>query len=497
VGHGPEDVLALLGGVDAGLVVLRPVLRAEASARGADIVADAEVVWASERARSIWGSASGVLASDLLPDFEEWINAASVAWRGPQVRRLIEENSGRAGWTRAVSSIRRVGEHLTEITVDKLGEQDLLEEARAIEASFRSMLDELPLTVISSVAGRGRLEFVSRNAEALTGRPLSELSRLSDWITVIDPEDLEAAGNVRELLFRDGVFEMPGRILRPDGEYRYIDFRMVSVTQDEVGTRRYLITLLDTTDQRRLREQSEEAARLASLSRTAGAFGHEFSSLLQIILGSIDTIQRGKSAQAVEQAIAAAREASGRATNLLAGLTAFASSRPGHLEPVSIPKMCDVTRGMLRARLPENVELHIDIEPGLPLVIMAPSAMQQIMFQLVDNAAESMPDGGQVTITVRNQPHAACHLMDEPGAGCWVSIAVADTGVGIDRSRLGFVWEPFHTGHTGAEARGRGLGLSIVHGAVHQYDGHVTLESHVGKGTTVTVYLEGVPGSVS
>jgi signal transduction histidine kinase len=78
-----------------------------------------------------------------------------------------------------------------------------------------------------------------------------------------------------------------------------------------------------------------------------------------------------------------------------------------------------------------------------------------------------------------------------------VSVSVADTGRGIERSRLGFVWEPFHTTRTGPNTRGSGLGLSVVHGAAHQYDGHVTLESHVGVGTAVTVYLKGVPGSLS
>jgi signal transduction histidine kinase len=159
--------------------------------------------------------------------------------------------------------------------------------------------------------------------------------------------------------------------------------------------------------------------------------------------------------------------------------------------------MCDVTQDLLRERLPDNIALEIDMAQGLPLVLVAPQAMQQIMFQLVDNAAEAMPDGGRITITVREQPHAACHLTDDPGPGCWVSVAVADTGRGIERSRLGYVWEPFHTTRTGPAARGSGLGLSVVHGGVHQYDGHVTLESHVGVGTTVTVYLQGVPGSVS
>jgi PAS domain S-box-containing protein len=485
------DLVALLEGLDAGIVLLKPIMGTSA------VVADAEVVWTSHRARAAWGHAPGALASDVLPDFDEWIASASVAWRGGSVRRLIEADSGRSGWSRAISVIRRIGDHLSEITLDRSGDQELLSRIEQLESGYRELLDELPLTVISSLASRGELEYVSPNAEALTGLPLSSLRRLGDWVKVVDPEAIEVAGNVRQLLFEDGEFEMPGRILHADGSYRFVQFRMVSRLPEPDEPRKFLITIRDVTEQRRLQEQVEESQRLASLSRTAGAFGHEFSSLLQIIGGNLDTIERAKSPEATEKAIAAAREASGRATNLLTGLVAFASARPGHLEPVSIPQMCDVTQDLLRERLPDNIALEIDMAQGLPLVLVAPQAMQQIMFQLVDNAAEAMPDGGRITITVREQPHAACHLTDDPGPGCWVSVAVADTGRGIERSRLGYVWEPFHTTRTGPAARGSGLGLSVVHGGVHQYDGHVTLESHVGVGTTVTVYLQGVPGSVS
>lgn len=492
---GPVDdaaVLGLLAGIDAGLVLLRPVL-----GHTENVLVDAELVWASGRSASVWGNTAGVRASEVLPDFDEWVAIAGVAWRGAAGRRLIERDSRRVGWTRATSLLRRVGDHLTEITLDRSGDEELVQRIHDIETGFRSMLEGLPITVISSTAGRGELEFVSSNAEALTGRPLSELGRLADWVRAVDPEDLEVAGNVRELLFRDGEFEMPGRIVRPGGEVRYVTFRMVSRAPQADEPRRYLITITDTTEQRLLAERAEESTRLASLSRTAGSFGHEFSSLLQIITGNLDTIERNKSAEHTSKAIATAREAAGRATNLLAGLVAFASARPDSIEPVSIPRMCEATSVLLRERLPQNVELSIDIPDQLPLVLIAPSAMQQIMFQLVDNAAEAMPNGGAVRITVREQPHAACHLDDSPGPGCWVSIAVADTGRGIERSRLGFVWEPFHTTRTGPNTRGSGLGLSVVHGAAHQYDGHVTLESHVGVGTAVTVYLKGVPGSLS
>ena len=487
------DVLALLGAVDADIVLFRPVLGAVET-----VVVDAEVVWASDGAKALWGEAPGALASEVLADFGSWIGAVSVAWRGVSMRHVV--GSGPVGdgeASGAVAIIRRTGDFLSQVTLDRSSDQELLARVGEIESEYQTLLEQLPITIISSSAGRGSLEFVSRNAEQLTGRPLSQLRRFADWVNVVDPEDLQIANKVRDLLWEDGAFETPGRILHTDGEYRYVQFRMVSRSVGPHEPRRILVTLLDTTEQRRLQEQAAESERLAGLTRTAGAFGHEFSSLLQIITGHLDTIERAKSPESVAKAIGAVREAAGRASGLVGGLVAFASGRPGQLEPVSIPEMCEVTRPMLRERLPERIELAIDLAEGLPLVLVAPTAMRQIMFQLVDNAAESIAGDGRVLITVREQPHAACHLNDGPGPGCWVSIRVADTGSGIERSRLGYVWEPFHTTHTGSDARGRGLGLSVVHGAVHQYDGHVTLESHVGEGTAVTVYLRGVADPAS
>ena len=84
---------------------------------------------------------------------------------------------------------------------------------------------------------------------------------------------------------------------------------------------------------------------------------------------------------------------------------------------------------------------------------------------------------------------ATCHMAHEVDQRRWVCVSVTDNGVGIEPTRLRRVWEPFHTSRRGVEARGSGLGLSMVHGVVHQFGGHVALDSCTDRGTTVTVYL--------
>ncbi|MEY4338274.1 MAG: hypothetical protein RLZ14_124 [Actinomycetota bacterium] len=479
------SLLGLLEGLDAGAVLLRPVLSER------DTVLDAVVVWTSDRARSVWGDTPGVLASEVCPDFDEWLAAANGAWRGVAMRRLIETDHRRTGWTRAMSVVRRVDDHLSELTVDRSNDQELLDRIHDLDRTYRRLLDELPLVVVASRSGKARPEYVSPNVMNLLGRTPEEMGEYAAWFEVIPPEDHELASGIAKHLSTPGEFQTVGRLVHRDGSIRHCELRMTSKQHDIDGSVSFLITLLDVTEQQLLREQVENSKRLASLSRTAGAFAHEFASLMQIIVGNLDKLEPS-TAGLSQKPIEAARDAANRATTLLGGLVAFASARPGKLEPVSIPALCEASHPLFLERLPSNVPMAIDLAPDLPMVVIPPESMRQIMFQLVDNAAEAMPDGGTLGITVREVPHAACHLNDAPGPGTWVSVAVSDEGRGIDPALLGYVWEPFFTSRTGAAARGAGLGLSIVHGAVHQADGHVTIASKPGVGTTVTLYLPGV-----
>ena len=172
---------------------------------------------------------------------------------------------------------------------------------------------------------------------------------------------------------------------------------------------------------------------------------------------------------------------------------AFASGQPGAVEPVSVPDVLHDVDAMLRSGLPAAAGLSIDIADGVPDVLMAAEALRVVVFKIIHNAAASLPEGGSVHIDVRACAEARCHLSHRPEPGHWVRIAVTDNGYGITADRLNQVWEPFNTSLVGTDALGAGLGLSIVHGVLHQYDGHLTLDSSP-SGTTVSLYLPAADG---
>ncbi len=478
---GDADLMTLLASLDAGVVLFEPVVS------HSDSVLDARVVWATTRSASVWGDGPGALASEVCPDFDEWLAAANGAWRGVPVRRLIEADHGRRGWTRAVSTVSRVGDHLSEVTVDRSADQELIDRLAALDRHYRDVLTELPLTVIASRFGLGNVEFISPNAAELTGRPFAELTRIADWSTFIHPDDLHLADSVRRVVAHGGDLDVVGRLVRPDGDDRWVQVRAVSDRADLDGERRFVIAMLDITDQRALQQQAEQSDRLETLARAAGSFAHEFSSLLQIAAGNLERLQRqtDEPSAPIEQSL----EALQRAGGLVNGLMSFASSRPGVIEPVSIPALCQRMHMVLRERLPASAEMTIVLAEDLPLVMISAEALGVVMMHVVDNAAASLGVNGLVHVSVTERTDAHCHLQHATTRQRWVCITVEDNGCGITQDRLRRVWEPFHTSRSGADSRGAGLGLSIVHGVVHQFDGHATIDSRDGRGTTVRLFL--------
>lgn len=475
------DVLRLLLRLDASVVLLQPVVNEN------NTIIDAAVLWVNDRAESVWGDRAKMLASEVCPDFDEWLAAANGAWRGVPVRRLIEADHGRVGWRRAVSTVSRVDDHLAEVTIDRSADQELIDRLAVLDRQYRDLIAEMPVTVLSSRIDRDELDFVSPRAAELTGRPLSELTRRSEWRALVHSDDHRDLDTISDVLILGGEADVVGRIVRPDGTTRRVEARAVLTEPGIDGIGRFLLTMLDVTEHYEAQQRAEQSERLEGLARTAGGFAHEFSSLLQIIGGNLERLQGSTSAPSapLQQSL----DAVARAGALVKGLMSFASSRPGHIEPVSIPKMCQAMHAVLQDRLPQGVDLTVDLAEGLPEVMIAGESLSVVMLQIIDNAAAALSAGGVVHIEVREVADVHCHLAHHPDDRRWIRIAVSDNGCGIEADRLRKVWEPFHTTRDGVAARGAGLGLSVVHGVIHQFDGHLTLQSSPGVGTTVTLFL--------
>jgi CheY-like chemotaxis protein len=179
-----------------------------------------------------------------------------------------------------------------------------------------------------------------------------------------------------------------------------------------------------------------------------------------------------------------------RAITLTNRLLAFSRQQPLSPKPVDANKLVAGTCELLRRTLGEAVSLETVLAGGLWRTHADPNQLENALLNLALNARDAMPDGGKVTIETGNcyfdETYVAA-LAEPVKSGQYVMIAVADTGVGMERATLDKAFEPFFT--TKDIGKGTGLGLSQVYGFVRQSDGHVKVYSEIGEGTTVKIYL--------
>ncbi len=240
--------------------------------------------------------------------------------------------------------------------------------------------------------------------------------------------------------------------------------------------------------ERALMERSlMESSRLEAVGRLAGGIAHDFNNVLTAVLGHAEQAQNKlREGDADSDAhLEGIIECSERAAALTRQLLAFSRRQ------VLMPRLVDMRSiigdllPMLKQLLPESIELTWTPPLQLPQVRVDPSQLEQVVMNLVLNARDALPDGGEIVLGVscRN----VTDEMLQPGPGEYVEITVRDNGVGMDPEVLARVFDPFFT--TKTKGKGTGLGLASVHGIVVQSGGHIEVESRPQSGTTFTVML--------
>lgn len=237
----------------------------------------------------------------------------------------------------------------------------------------------------------------------------------------------------------------------------------------------------------RINERLSQAQRMEAVGRLAGGIAHDFNNLLTAILGHSQLLlgrltANDRSRKDVEKIDKAGR----RAANLTKQLLAF--SRRQVLQPIVIDLNAVIRdiEDMLDRLIGENIRVVTCLQPGAVAVLADPGQLEQVVMNLVLNARDAMPDGGELTL-ITEQPPRDASIAPGIGPGDWVVLRVRDTGAGMRDEVRNQAFEPFFT--TKEQGKGTGLGLSTVYGIVTQSGGEVAIESNMGEGTTVTIVL--------
>ncbi|NMG45921.1 PAS domain S-box protein [Aromatoleum toluvorans] len=276
----------------------------------------------------------------------------------------------------------------------------------------------------------------------------------------------------------------------------------VSPVRDESGEVRHFVALKEDItqmrdDERRRHELFERVARLERMelvATLAGGIAHDFNNVLAAILGysqlaSTQLKADGRLPRVVKY-VDEIRAAGQRARELIQQLLSFrrgGAVQPGSSQVVQIGR--EVV-GLLRATLPDTLAVVADIEPDLPQLSVDPAHVHQIMMNLLINARDAITGIGTIRLSAERASFDAmqrCDSCRHEFRGDFLAITVTDVGMGISAEHREKLFEPFFT--TKDVGCGTGMGLAVVHTLTHLYEGHVRVESELGKGTAVQVLL--------
>jgi PAS domain S-box-containing protein len=369
--------------------------------------------------------------------------------------------------------------------------QDVTERAAAdLERSRLAAAVEQAGELVMVTEPSGIVTYVNAAFEEITGFPRGDvLGRPPQVLRRGDHLNPEIGAMWQELQAgRQWSGQMTPR--RRDGSLYDLELLASPVRDDDGRIVSFVSVGRDVTRERLLEEQLRQSQKMEAVGRLAGGIAHDFNNLLTAILGygdlllaelSVDDPRREDAVQI--------RRAGERAADLTRQLLAF--SRRTVLQPRTISLndvVVEVSR-LLDRLIGEDVHLLTTLEPRLEPINADPSQLEQVLINLAVNARDAMPSGGTLSIETRNVTIDEALAATQIGiaVGRYVELAVSDTGIGMSPEIQARVFEPFFT--TKDPGKGTGLGLATVFGIVEMSDGHVTLHSTPGEGTTFRILL--------
>jgi CheY-like chemotaxis protein len=222
---------------------------------------------------------------------------------------------------------------------------------------------------------------------------------------------------------------------------------------------------------------------------------HDFNNLLMAILGSLELVQKRLHGEADAKTLGLldnAIQGAERGASLTRRMLAFARRQELKTEPLELPAVVRGMTGLLERSIGPGVRIVSRFSPGLPCVLTDANQLEAALMNLVVNARDAMPEGGQITIAGRDETLGEGNPLALP-PGHYACLSVSDTGMGMDADTLNHAVEPFFT--TKGVGKGTGLGLPMVHGLAEQSGGRLRLTSRLGEGSTAEMWLPAAVGA--
>ncbi len=346
--------------------------------------------------------------------------------------------------------------------------------------------------------GPPQLDWSTGALETITGYTQLEIDGLGGWPAILHPDHLPELAEGMTAIFKGEASVGEFKLIRKDKTLRWVRFYSQPRWDD---THQRVIGLIgatqDITDRKnaevalkKSEEELRQAQKMEAIGRLAGGMAHDFNNLLTVIFGHTDlALQAIAPDSPLRDELIGIQQSGERAAQLIRQLLAF--SRRQILQPsrLSLNSAVENMDTLLRRLIGEDVELIIRLDPTLKPVYADPGQVEQVVMNLVVNARDAMPRGGQILVETGTLSLDTAYP-SQPATippGAYSVLTVSDTGSGMSSDTLAQIFEPFFT--TKGVGAGTGLGLAMVYGIIKQSEGHISVYSEPDLGTTFKLYL--------
>jgi len=409
---------------------------------------------------------------------------------GYELELRLNTPKGRLVWVHIIAKAERIAGRtlrlhgiFQDVTERRAAERQL----RETRDFFAQTLDAMPVQVtyvntdgVVTYCNQQTATWWQRVREQIVGR------RLADLLSADEFDQLRP--RIETVL--DGTAQSFTYVTETGGSHHEWQVQYVPERTAAGRVRGFFWVMHDLSEIKRLEARLVHAQKMEAVGQLTGGIAHDFNNLLGVVIGNLQLLERSLTEQPGQLRKAhTAMRAALRGADLTRRLLAFARRQILDPEVIDLNAHLKGWDELLHRTLGDSIEVRIVREPDLWLTRVDPGQIESAVLNLAINARDAMPQGGVLTIETSNREvdAAFCEEHPELQPGEYTCIAVSDTGVGIEPDTLRQVFEPFFT--TKEHGHGSGLGLSMVHGFAKQSGGAATIESTVGVGTTVCIYL--------
>ena len=329
------------------------------------------------------------------------------------------------------------------------------------------------------MAGIEEIDQLSRNFQQAAGELEAYTCKLRETNLELEQELAERSRAEQELVrHRERLVELV--------EERMVELKAANrILQQEIEERKQA-----EEENRNLDAQLRHAQKIEAIGILAGGIAHDFNNMLVPIMGFAELIRMHlPERDDMKEYAGHLLQAASRAKDLVRRILTFSGQREGERKPVDLGEIIGDVLSLLHSILPATIRIRTEVDPSAHWILADPTQIHQVLMNLCVNAAQAMPDGGELNISLRKAGREDLLAAggQAPAAEPGVHLCVRDTGIGMDEETLSHVFEPYFT--TKGIGKGTGLGLSVVHGIIYQHEGHIRVETEPGRGSSFHIYL--------